>query len=146
MAQLLRGHARDTSAQARPGAGDAGAASFSGDLPRLCSHLRFTNTQPAEAAFLSQLGYSFCKTKRMQNKTKRPQGKRNVSLKMLIVTFFCFVFLNCFGIQLVWDLELFFKKWRKEKKSKFGIGNLKPFNLEKLDFIFCYLKYLRLYA
>lgn len=75
VAQLLRGHARDTSAQARPGAGDAGAASFSGDLPRLCSHLRFTNTQPAEAAFLSQLGYSFCKTKRMQNKTKRPQGK-----------------------------------------------------------------------
>ena len=116
MAQLLRGHARDTSAQARPGAGDGGAASFSGDLPRLCSHLRFTNTQPAEVAFRSQLGYSFCKTKRMQNKTKRPQGKRNVSLKMLIVSFLYFVFLNCFGIQLVWDLELFFSRNGGKKK------------------------------
>ena len=40
----------------------------------------------------------------------------------------------------------FFQEMAERKKSKFGIGNLKPFNLEKLVFIFCYLKYLRLYA
>jgi hypothetical protein len=52
----------------------------------------------------------------MQNKTKRAQGKRNVSLKMLIVSFLFFVFLNCFGIQLVWDLELFFSRNGGKKK------------------------------
>lgn len=36
-----------------------------------------------------------------------------------------------------------FQEMAERKKSKFGIGNLKPFNLEKLVFIFCYLKYLR---
>ena len=39
-----------------------------------------------------------------------------------------------------------FREMAERKKSKFGIGNLKPFNLDKLVFIFCYLKYLRLYA
>lgn len=93
MAQLLRGHARDTSAYSP---GDAGAASFSGDLPRLCSHLRFTNTQPAEAAFLSQLGYFFCKTKRMQNKNKKtPKEKKrffkNANRELFLFLFFLIV-------------------------------------------------------
>lgn len=76
MAQLLRGHARDTSAQARPGAGDAGAASFSGDLPSLGSHLRFTDIQPAEVACLSRRRYSF-----LQNKKDAKQSKKTLKEK-----------------------------------------------------------------
>lgn len=51
MAQLLGGHARDTSAQARPRGARAGGRSgarvtFSRDLPSLGSRLRFTLMQP----------------------------------------------------------------------------------------------------
>ena len=39
-----------------------------------------------------------------------------------------------------------FQEMAEREKPKFATGNLKPFNLEKLVFIFCYLKYLHLYA
>ena len=74
----------------------------------------------------------------MQKQNKRIPSEKKCFFKNANCELFAVV--SGFGIQSVWGSGILFQEMAEGERPQFAIGNLKPFNLEKLVFIFCYLK------